>query len=152
VIIANFDGVTADVVLERLINSEHENIRYSFAFQTDSSSEANHPIRNIMGRLITGNLDGMIDYIHSLGHSNDISQGQLAFLLRLSVHIILVMRDLEMPHNHDAANEIISQYVYALMQYHVVYPFVVINIRMTMSLSTRITYPINSQLKPMHYS
>jgi hypothetical protein len=28
VVIANFDGVTADVVLERLLNSEHENVRY----------------------------------------------------------------------------------------------------------------------------
>jgi hypothetical protein len=27
-VIANFDGVTADVVLERLLNSDHENIRY----------------------------------------------------------------------------------------------------------------------------
>ena len=26
--IANFEGVTADVVLERLFNSENENIRY----------------------------------------------------------------------------------------------------------------------------
>jgi hypothetical protein len=28
VVTANFDGVTADVVLERLINSHHEKIRY----------------------------------------------------------------------------------------------------------------------------
>jgi hypothetical protein len=28
-VIANFDGVTADVVLERLFNSENENIRYN---------------------------------------------------------------------------------------------------------------------------
>jgi hypothetical protein len=27
VVIANFDGVTADVVLERLLNSDHENVR-----------------------------------------------------------------------------------------------------------------------------
>jgi hypothetical protein len=91
-------------------------------FDVDQSTEAKHPIRVIMGRMITGNLDGMIEYIHSLGHSNDLTQGQLAFLLRLSVHIILVMRDLQIPHDEDAANEVVSQYIHALMQYHVVCP------------------------------
>jgi hypothetical protein len=74
-----------------------------------------------MGRLITGNIDGVMDYMHSLAATNNnLSQGQLAFLLRLSVHIVLVMRDLEIPHDQAAANEIIGEYIHVLMHYHVV--------------------------------
>jgi hypothetical protein len=70
--------------------------------------------------MITGNIDGAIEYIHSLvGHAG-LTQGKLAFLLRLSTHILLAMRDLDMPHNRQAANEIIREYVHALMEYHVV--------------------------------
>jgi len=74
-----------------------------------------------MGRIITGNIDSAIEYIHSLaGGNNDLAQGQLAFLLRLSVHLILAMRDLEISHNRPAADEITREYVHVLMHYHVV--------------------------------
>ena len=74
-----------------------------------------------MGHLITGNINRALDYIHSLaGNNNDFAQGQVAFLLRLSVHIILAMRDLEIPHNQDAADEIVREYIHVLMHYHVV--------------------------------
>jgi hypothetical protein len=100
----------------------------SLNFGVDQSSEAKHPIRCIMGRLISGNVDGVIEYIQSLGNSKDLTHGELAYLLRLSVHIILVMRDLEIQHDQERANEIIAQYVHALMQYRVVCPF---NARLT---------------------
>ena len=84
-------------------------------------AEASHPIRALIGRLITGNIDGAIEYIHSLaGQQNDLSQGQVAFLLRLSVHILLAVRDLEIPHNQAAADEIIREYISVLIHYHVV--------------------------------
>jgi len=72
-----------------------------------------------MGRMISGDIDGMIEYIHSIA-SQDMAQNRLAFLLRLSVHILLAMRDLDIPHNEQAANEIIREYVHALMEYHAV--------------------------------
>lgn len=72
-----------------------------------------------MGHMITGNVDGMIEYIHTIA-SQDMAQNRLAFLLRLSVHILLAMRDLDIPHNEQAANEITRQYVLALMEYHAV--------------------------------
>jgi hypothetical protein len=79
-----------------------------------------------MGRIITGNIDDAIHYIHSLaGGDNDLAQGQLAFLLRLSVHIILAVRDIEIPHNQAAADEIIREYVHVLMHYHVVSHFLI---------------------------
>jgi len=74
-----------------------------------------------MGRMITGNVDGTIEYIHTIA-GQDMAQNRLAFLLRLSVHILLAMRDLEIPHNEQAANEIIREYVHALMEYHAVVP------------------------------
>jgi hypothetical protein len=70
--------------------------------------------------MITGNVDGAIEYIRSLVGLPDLTQGKLAFLLRLSVHILLAMRDLDMPHDRQAANEIIREYIHALMEYHVV--------------------------------
>jgi hypothetical protein len=72
-----------------------------------------------MGRMITGDVDGMIEYIHTIA-GRDMAQNRLAFLLRLSVHVLLAMRDLDIPHNEQAANEIIREYVHALMEYHVV--------------------------------
>lgn len=70
--------------------------------------------------MIAGNVDGAIDYIRSLVGNPGLTQGKLAFLLRLSTHILLAMRDLDIPHNREAANEIIREYVHALMEYHVV--------------------------------
>jgi hypothetical protein len=72
-----------------------------------------------MGRMMSGNVDGMIEYIHSLP-GKDLSQTGMAVLLRLSVHVLLVMRDLEIPHNQESANEIIRQFVLALIEYHAV--------------------------------
>ena len=82
------------------------------------SAEARHPIRCLMGNLITGDVDGMINYIHSL--PGQLSEGRLAFMLRLSSHILLAIRALGVPHNEQAANEIVKEYVYVLMHYHVV--------------------------------
>lgn len=119
-VIANFDGVTADVVFERLLNSDHEKVRYITVNDCfNYSTEAKNPIRCIMGRMITGDVDGMIEYIHTIASQN-MAQNRLAFLLRLSVHVLLAMRDLDIPHNEQAANEIIREYVHALMEYHVV--------------------------------
>jgi hypothetical protein len=75
-----------------------------------------------MGRLLTGNVDGVMNYIHSVaaGHDYNPSQTELASLLRLSTHILLVMRDLEIAHNLHASNEIITEYVHALMEFKVV--------------------------------
>lgn len=75
-----------------------------------------------MGRIISGNIDGTIEYIHSFAGPESIKLGQtkFAFLLRLSAHILLAMRDLEIPHNQEAANEIIREYIHALMEFHVV--------------------------------
>jgi hypothetical protein len=73
-----------------------------------------------MGQIISGNIDGVIQYVRSQAGSSELSRGQLAFLLRLTLHIILVMRDLEIPHNQEAANEIIKEYGHVLMHYHVV--------------------------------
>ena len=84
------------------------------------SAEANHPIRCIMGRIIMGDIDGLIQYIRSQAGNSELSRGQLSFLLRLTTHIILVMRQLEIPHDQEAANEIIKEYGYVLMHYHVV--------------------------------
>jgi len=83
------------------------------------SGEAKHSIRNLIGHLITGDIDGMIDYINSL--PSQLSGGRLAFMLRLSSHILLAMRALGVPHNEQAANDIIKEYVYVLMHYHVVH-------------------------------
>ena len=73
-----------------------------------------------MGRIITGNIDGVIQYVRSQAGNSELSRGQLAYLLRLAVHIILVMRDLGIQHDQDAANEIIKEYGHVLMHYHVV--------------------------------
>jgi len=69
-----------------------------------------------------GNIDGIMNYIHSVaaGHDYHPSQTELASLLRLSTHILLVMRDLEIVHNLHASNEIITEYVHALMEFKVV--------------------------------
>jgi len=61
----------------------------------------------------------MIDYINSL--PGQLSGGRLAFMLRLSSHILLTMRTLGVPHNEQAASDIIKEYVYVLMHYHVVH-------------------------------
>jgi len=153
VVVGNFDGITADVVLERLLSSDHENIRYVLPTAgVNSSAEAKNPIRCIMGRMITGNVDGTIEYIHAIA-GQDMAQNRLAFLLRLSVHILLAMRDLEIPHTEQAANEIIREYVDALMEYHAVVPFTSkTNSRMTISLCTHITYPIDLELRHTQYS
>jgi Nuclear pore protein 84 / 107 len=75
-----------------------------------------------MGRTISGNVDGMMEYIHSIAISQDDKLGQtrFAFLLRLCTHVLLAMRDLDIPHNQEAANEIIREYIHALMLFHVV--------------------------------
>ena len=75
-----------------------------------------------MGRMIIGNINGTIEYIRSVA-DQAISQFKLAFLLRLSVHVLLVMRDLDIPHDQDGANEIIKEYIHALMEYHAVLSF-----------------------------
>lgn len=87
----------------------------------DIRDEALNPIRRILGRMISGNIDGAIEYIRSLANGPSIGQGKIAFLLRLSAHLVLVMRDLEIPHNQDLANEIIKEYIHALMEFHVVH-------------------------------
>ena len=74
-----------------------------------------------MGRMITGDINGLITYIRSIGaQDGGLTQGKLAFLLRLAVHIILAMRDLGVSFDQDGANEIIREYIHALMEYHVV--------------------------------
>jgi hypothetical protein len=75
-----------------------------------------------MGRIITGHLDGIPELVHSLAEQGELPQGQLAFLLRLSSHIMLVLRELEIAHNQDIANILVSEYLHALMHYHVVHP------------------------------
>jgi hypothetical protein len=100
-----------------------------------------------MGRLITGNIDGAMDYIQGLAAStNNLSQGQLAFLLRLSVHMILVMRDLEIPHDQSAANEILREYIHVLMHYHVVSSsHLQTNLRMIKSLCMHTIYRVEME-------
>jgi len=75
-----------------------------------------------MGRIITANIDGVMNYIHSVAAGPDYrpSQTELASLLRLSSHILLVMRDLEVAHNLAASNEIVAEYIHALMEFKVV--------------------------------
>jgi len=75
-----------------------------------------------MGRIITGNIDGVMNYIHSVAAGPDYnpSQTELASLLRLSSHILLVVRDLEIAHNLHASNEIVTEYIHALMEFKVV--------------------------------
>lgn len=103
-----------------------------------------------MGRIITGNLDGVIQYVRSQAGSAELSRGQLAFLLRLTVHIILVMRELEIPHDLDAANEIIKEYGHVLMHYHVVRTLhEQANSRTITLLFTHITYLDRKALKFM---
>lgn len=100
-----------------------------------------------MGRLITGNIDGAMDYIQGLSAStNNLSQGQVAFLLRLSVHMILVMRDLEIPHDQAAANEILREYIHVLMHYHVVSSsHLQTNLRMIKSLYMHTNYRVKKE-------
>jgi Nuclear pore protein 84 / 107 len=118
----NLDGITADTVIDRLFNSDHEKIKYVGGVAANKSAESKHPIRVLMGYVITGNINQAIHYVNSLtdAQSNLYSGIQIAFLLRLCVHISLVMRDLNVPHDDDAANEIIRKYVLTLIQYHVV--------------------------------
>jgi hypothetical protein len=84
-----------------------------------------------MGRIITGNIDGIIEYIRSIAEpGKSLTQSKLAFLLRLAVHILLLMWDLDVQYDQQAANEIITEYVHALMEYHVVlYPYYQPNLR-----------------------
>jgi hypothetical protein len=70
--------------------------------------------------LITGNIDQAIQYVNSLADRNALPGAQVAYLLRLCTHVSLAMRDLEVPHDQGAANEIIRKYVNILMEYHVV--------------------------------
>jgi len=73
----------------------------------------------MMGCIITGNLNTAIDYMLTF-HQRTWAKGEIAILLRLSSHILLALRDINVDHKEDAANEIIRQYVDALMEFHVV--------------------------------
>jgi len=72
-----------------------------------------------MGCIITGNLNTAIDYMLTF-RQRTWAKGEIAILLRFSSHILLALRDINVDHNEDAANEIIRQYVDALMEFHIV--------------------------------
>jgi hypothetical protein len=96
----------------------------------------------------------MISHIRSIGSQDSgFTQGKLAFLLRLAVHILLAMKDLNIELDQDGANEIISEYVHALMEYHVVViSTYAVNCRMNISHSMHINYLMNWGFKHMRYT
>jgi predicted ABC-class ATPase len=73
----------------------------------------------MMGCVITGNMDTAIEYMLTF-RQRTWAKGEIAILLRLSTHILLALRDIHVEHKEDAANEIVRQYVDALMEFHVV--------------------------------
>ena len=102
-----------------------------------------------MGCVIAGSMDTAIEYMLTF-RQRTWAKGEIAILLRLSTHILLALRDIQVEHNQDAANEIIRQYVDALMEFHVVQPAQEIQLmcRTITSRSTLIISPDTSASNP----